>query len=82
MGLLAIDPRFMSAVEWTDQMTLLLDKYGDTTSIDDEKDWREWALVANQMPAVAKVNPPDPRTFDDWREWAMLFIQTVDLLPT
>jgi hypothetical protein len=75
-----IDPRGLTAVQWTDFMILQLDPFAELPSIDSEDEWRIWALVANQSPAIAKTNPPDPWGFNDWREWAMRFNQVVDLV--
>jgi hypothetical protein len=75
-----IDPRGLTAVQWTDFMILQLDPFAELPSIDSEDEWRAWALVANQSPTIARTNPPDPYSFDDWREWAMRFNQAVDLV--
>lgn len=74
-----IDPRDLEVVEWADYMADELEGYVSPPRLDDPEQWKEWALVVVQAPAIAKSNPPDPRAFDDWREWAMRFQQAVTL---
>jgi hypothetical protein len=82
MRLQTIDPRGLTAVQWTDFMILQLDPFADLPAIDSEDEWRAWALLANQSPSIARTSPPNPYAFDDWREWAMRFNQSVDLVST
>lgn len=73
-----INPIGMTAVEWTDQMALLLRV--STMRIDREEDWRVWARHVLQSSAISRYNPPQPDQFDDWKEWADRFNQTVPVV--
>lgn len=77
-----VDPRGSTVIEWTDYMGSNLEAFGPLPRVDDESDWRDWAVAANQFPQVAAVNPPNPYDYEDWEAWAMRFIQSVDLIPT
>jgi hypothetical protein len=72
-----IDPRHLNVVEWTDYMGDELTGYAAPPRLDDATQWRAWALIVVQAPAIAVSNPPDPRHFSDWRDWAMRFQQAV-----
>lgn len=73
-----IDPTFMTAVEWTDRMSLLLPGI-QPVRIDRDQDWRAWAMHVLQSAAISRYNPPNPETFSDFREWAYRFNQVVPL---
>lgn len=74
-----IDPTFMTAVEWTDRMSLLLpDIY--PLKIEEEREWKVWARHVLQSSQISQHNPPQPDLFADWREWASRFNQTVPTL--
>lgn len=74
-----IDPRHLDLIEWTDYMLDELTGYSTPPRLDDPEQWKAWALIVVQSPAIAVSNPPDPRHFDDWRDWAMRFQQAVTL---
>lgn len=73
-----IDPTFMSAVEWTDRMAMLLPQILPL-KINQDEDWRAWAMHVLQSPDISRYNPPNPEPFAHWREWAYRFNQTVPL---
>ena len=75
-----IDPRFLTAVAWTAQMTLGLAAYGTVPVLRDDAGWRDWALQVVLLPAVAALNPPQPARFADWRQWAAQFNLVAALL--
>lgn len=72
-----INPINMTAVEWTSQMTLILNVL--PMKLDRDEDWKEWARHVIQSSNISQYNPPSPESFDDWREWAMRFNQAVPL---
>lgn len=72
-----IDPRGIEVVEWTNQMALELTGISLPPRLERPEDWQHWALYVIQSPKIAKVQAPDPRTYDDWREWAFRFNQAV-----
>jgi hypothetical protein len=76
-----IDPRGLTVIEWTDYMADELVGFSLPPRLDDPEQWRMWALIVSQSPAVAAFNPPNPLQYLDWSEWAERFNQTVDL-PT
>lgn len=65
-----IDPRGLSLMDWADSTVPVLDPYGVTARLERPEEWREWARVITDIPAVRAQNPPDPSLFADWREWA------------
>lgn len=73
-----IDPTFMTAIEWTDRMSLLLPDI-QPVRIDREEDWQVWARHVLQSATVSRYNPPNPEAFSDFREWAYRFNQVVPL---
>lgn len=74
-----IDPRGLTAIEWTDYMADELDGYSRPPKLDDESKWQGWALTVIQSPRIAAFNPPEPFGYADWSEWAMRFNQAVTL---
>lgn len=71
-----IDPRGMTAIEWTDRMALLLPGVSPL-KLDPGQDWKTWARHVIQYPSISQYNPPNPDRFDDWVEWASRFNQSV-----
>jgi hypothetical protein len=71
-----IDPEEMSAMEWTDRMSLELPRILPM-KINHESEWRDWAYHVIQDPSISRRHPPDPGTYADWREWADRFNETV-----
>lgn len=71
-----IDPRYMTAVEWCNQMVQSLSTVMVAPKITHADEWRSWAerVVAN--PTIRQSQPPDPRFFDSWLEWAERFLST------
>ncbi len=66
-----IDPRGMSLLDWT--ASVILDN-GDAWSfgqLQDESEWRDWAVNFIRASPFAQRAVPNPYFFDDWREWAM-----------
>lgn len=74
-----IDPNFMTAIEWTDRMALLLPSI-QPLRLDRDEDWRAWATHVLQSPEISKYNPPNPEIFQEFREWASRFNQMVPTL--
>lgn len=76
-----IDPRGMTAEQWTDAMSL---QFADTSvtimKLMDESAWPEWARNVVNAPEFSGLNIPSPEYFSDWREWADRFNEAVDLL--
>lgn len=76
----AIDPRFMTAQNWTAQTSTVLLPFGFVPKLLSEDDWRSWASYVVNLPAVAALGPPRPEPYADWHSWARQFNQTVRLL--
>lgn len=75
-----IDPRFLTAVNWTGQMTLALATYGSIPTLRGEQDWQHWARAVIALPAIAAINPPLPDHFSHWQDWALQFNLTAAAL--
>lgn len=73
-----IDPRYLTAQQWTDAVNLTLAAVAPLPRML-TNDWQAWALGVLAVPAIAAFYPPDPRGFTDWRSWAERFIQSVPL---
>lgn len=74
-----IDPRNMTATDWTDSMVYILEKYGTVSRLDKEENWQNWALGVVAFFEVGKQNPPNPLNYDNWLDWAFAFTRAVNL---
>lgn len=70
-----IDPLDMTFTEWSDQMMLDLERYGDVAYPESEDKWREWAESLLVVPGVSMFCIPDSRYFDSWRPWAQRLVE-------
>lgn len=75
-----IDPRGMDVVNWSSQVTLLLDKYGPIGVLREPEKWRAWASHVMIQIGLDRADLPSPYVYDDWREWAYRFNQITDTL--
>lgn len=74
-----IDPRGLGVVDWTSQVTLLIDKFGPVGTLLDKNDWQRWAAnVVNLLGVGLEADLPSPYQFDDWLPWAERFCQVTD----
>lgn len=74
-----IDPRLMNVVEWTDRMSLLVDKYGQVMQLRDPEDWRLWATLMNNQIGLSDATL-NPYSYDSWLPWAIRFSQLAEPL--
>ena len=74
-----IDPRPMTFVDWTSQMTPSLDPFGSMMRIDREEQWREWALAACRLLGLSQ-DTLNPYGFSDPKTWAIRFSQLAEPL--
>jgi hypothetical protein len=72
-----IDPRGLTVTEWCDAASLTLVRYGHIPILQDPREWKQWAFVVMQLPAIEGRQAPGPRGFDDWLEWAIRFNEAV-----
>lgn len=72
-----IDPRYMTAVEWTDRIAGLLPF--TVPRLYNEMEWKNWARSLLLNPTISNNDVPDPEDFDDWQQWAERFNQAVEL---
>ena len=72
-------PDGMQVQEWTDKTTLILEKYGAVSRLDDPDRWQDWAARAISLVGLQGNNCPNPYQFDDWRSWAERFNQTTQI---
>lgn len=72
--ILALDN--LTAEQWADAMTPLLETYGSIPKLHDG-DWREWAEAVISVPGISVQFPPIPSLYNDWKEWARYFMMTV-----
>lgn len=70
MAVQVIDPFGMRATEWTDAMTINLEQFGNLARLDDETQWREWALQLMTLGSLSGTTVPDPYVFISWEPWA------------
>lgn len=73
-----IDPRVMTAQEWTAAVTLDLEQFGSVPQLLDVNQWHAWAATVVGMSAISGVVLPDPYDFTDWNEWATRFNEIMD----
>lgn len=66
-----INPVGMSLRDWADSVVLALGSTWSFGALQDEAEWRDWAVGFVRAQPFAQRGPPDPYRFDDWREWAM-----------
>lgn len=62
-------PTGMELRDWADQVVLDLDRYGAFGRLENEAEWRDWAVQFLNNTTLGR-NPPNPYQFADWREWA------------
>jgi len=74
-----INPIGMTVRDWCDWMVSELRQYGLVSVLDQERNWKQWAIRVSELPGLAGLNPPDPRGFDDFYEWANRFNGAVQL---
>jgi hypothetical protein len=72
-----IIPYGMTVQQWTDAMTVDLQKFGVVGVLRDPADWRSWARQAIQLRSIRNQNPPDPDFFESWEDWAVRFLQII-----
>jgi hypothetical protein len=75
-----LDPRgFSGVVEWSDQMSSLLEeKSKNYPRLDDLNDWQRWAQRVFCDNNPLGQNAPDPFTYPDWKEWAERLFAVAD----
>lgn len=77
-----IEPSFMDAPTWTSFMVPILEIYGNLGSLDNEENWRGWAVELMNLPQLSGSVVPDPYQFDDWRAWAQRFNENLSVIET
>jgi hypothetical protein len=73
--ILALDN--LTATQWADAMTPLLETYGQIPKMISDDMWQEWAERVIDIPGIAVQFPPVPSLYNDWKEWARYFMLTV-----
>lgn len=74
-----LNPTQMGFVEWTNQLTLQLDKYGSTMKLQDIKQWRDWAVYTLQLIGLSPV-AVNPYSYEQPVDWAVRFTQDAEFL--
>jgi hypothetical protein len=69
-------PKYMSLLDWADQMCLDLDQFGAVGRLMQESEWQDWAIQFYNNSALGR-NLPNPYSFDNWNEWAERFSQSL-----
>lgn len=69
-----IIPINISFDEWSNQMLLDLQQYGNIPLPSGLANWREWAQSLLLVPGISVYNPPEPVLSDSWVDWAQRFI--------
>lgn len=75
-----VDPRGIDVVNWSSQVTLLLDKYGPLGVLRDPDHWQAWAANVMIQIGLDQADLPSPYTYLNWRDWADRFNQITDTL--
>lgn len=76
-----VDPRYLSIEQWTAFVAESLLPIGDVPRWTDEDGWRQWAQLVRQLPALAPLGIPDPRSgFTTWQEWGYRLNESLLLL--
>lgn len=73
-----IDPREMTAEQWTAAVTLDLEQFGSMPQLLDSNRWQDWAATVVGTSAISGVVLPDPYSFPTWSDWAMRFNEIMD----
>lgn len=71
-------PIGIGLIDWTDQVSLDLEKYTTARKLMDETKWQDWAVQFSAYGFLPGDQPPNPYGFDDWREWAERFCEAVN----
>lgn len=74
-----LDPTKMDFIQWTNQLTLQLDKFGPTMKLVDINEWQMWALNVMGLIGLSPVYV-NPMGFEDPTEWAVRFTQDAEFL--
>ena len=73
---MTIVPTGIGFRDWADHMSVELFVSGAVPVPPGEEDWRWWAREVVSVPAIERLQPPDPGAFADWRSWAYKFVET------
>lgn len=69
MSVSIVRPVGISLTDWCDQLVLDLSQYGVIGQLQDESEWREWAMQLLNNTTLGR-NLPNPYNFTEWKEWA------------
>jgi hypothetical protein len=70
MAVQVINPYGMTARDWTDAMVINLEQFGNIGRLENEDQWRDWALQLMTLGSLSGTTVPDPYGFLEWRPWA------------
>jgi len=65
-----IDPRNMKLRDWADSIILSVSDGWSFGRLENENEWRDWAIGFVRASGYSQRNVPDPYLFDDWKDWA------------
>lgn len=71
---MTIIPFGMPFKDWADQMSVEIMPFGPPPTIADTDNWQFWAQEVVGIPAIGRLQPPDPFMYDQWEDWATTFI--------
>lgn len=72
-GIFVVDPRGMTAKEWTAASTINLERFGAIPALHNDDDWQDWGAVLSGFASLSGINVPNPFSFTNWQEWAERF---------
>ena len=79
-GVFVIDPRPMKIKDWTDAMTINLERFGGIPILQNEKKWQEWGASISQLSSLSGTDVPNPYEFSDWQVWAQRLNETLSAI--
>lgn len=75
---MSIVPYDIDFADWADQMSVEILRFGPPPAVANEDAWRDWADEVVAIPAIGRLQPPNPSDFVDWRDWAVLLYELFD----
>lgn len=72
-GVFTVDPKGMTAREWTAASTINLERFGSIPALQKDEDWRGWGAVLAVFASLSGIVIPNPYDFAAFEDWAQRF---------
>jgi hypothetical protein len=57
--------------DWAAAVALDVSHFTLLPTIDDDENWRDWAIEFCAAPTLGRLFAPNPDGYEDWRSWAI-----------